>query len=291
MDVIHTTHTPTDPDTPDITMVTNLIPPCYPTDIDLWLCQTEACFRLRGITQSATKFACVKAHLTPEVAAKVRDLLMQPPTEEPYEKLKTALIERTKGIRLQLLLQTEKLGELRPTQLLRRMRQLAEGVLSDESTTLLKLLFLRRLPINIQQILAIVSDDRTLDDLARFAEEMMDIEDMNLSCGNDSQPISHPSPIEDRMERLEASRPPQRPRSPPQPHTPATDRLSLARRMDNIEAQIATLLDAFNSRAPSHSRNRRHLSRGSFSSEPHVCYYHEKFGNEARKCRPPCNGV
>lgn len=75
----------------------------------------------RGITVESTKYAHVIASLQPEIAQEVRDLLVNPPTNNPYTELKEELIRRTsqsKQRRLQQLLITEELGDRKPSQLL-----------------------------------------------------------------------------------------------------------------------------------------------------------------------------
>ena len=42
-----------------------------------------------------TKFEYVVASLSPEYATVVRDLLLQPPNENPYDVLKEQLVKRT----------------------------------------------------------------------------------------------------------------------------------------------------------------------------------------------------
>ena len=67
------------------------------------------------------------ASLSPEFAVEIRDLLIKPPAETPYETLKAELIKRTAASeqrKLQQLISGEELGEGKPTQLLRRMQQL-----------------------------------------------------------------------------------------------------------------------------------------------------------------------
>ena len=90
------------------------LPPFWPKDPALWFAQVEAQFRTRGVTVSKTKFDYVVSCLDPEFATEVRDLLLNPPAEEPYEALKAQLTKQTSASeqrRLQELLSTEELGD------------------------------------------------------------------------------------------------------------------------------------------------------------------------------------
>jgi hypothetical protein len=88
----------------------------------------EAQFSTRGITSQKKKFDHVIASLTPEYASEVRDIILHPPEARPYDRLREQLVPRTGTStrrRLQQLLTSEELGDRKPSQLLRKMQQLA----------------------------------------------------------------------------------------------------------------------------------------------------------------------
>ena len=98
------------------------LPPFWPKDPALWFAQIEAQFGTSGVTVSKTKFDYVVSSLDLEFATEVRDLLLNPPAEEPYETLKAQLTKRTSASeqhRLQELPSTEELGDRTPSKMLR----------------------------------------------------------------------------------------------------------------------------------------------------------------------------
>ncbi|XP_064467157.1 uncharacterized protein LOC135378165 [Ornithodoros turicata] len=126
-------HVTTTPGTPSmvqqptsVTAVSVKLPPFWDRNPATWFIQAEAQFHLSGITAQTTEFYYVIAALSPSAADEVYDVIASPPADCPYDKLKSALLKRTTcsdRARLQQLLSAEELGDRRPTQLLRCMKQ------------------------------------------------------------------------------------------------------------------------------------------------------------------------
>ncbi|XP_042149544.1 uncharacterized protein LOC121837794, partial [Ixodes scapularis] len=82
----------------------------------------------------------------PETAVDIRDIILEPPTTNPYDNLKAELIKRTsvsEHQRLQQLLTSEELGDRTPSQLLRRLQQLLGERAATFDPALLRELFLQ----------------------------------------------------------------------------------------------------------------------------------------------------
>ncbi|XP_064465344.1 uncharacterized protein LOC135376811 [Ornithodoros turicata] len=161
----------------DIASVSIRLPEFWPADPLVWFAQVEVQFATHRITSEVAKFNYVLLALPPPTAIEVRDIILQRPKENPYDKLKMALINRTSETerrRLQQLLSAEYIGDRKPTQLLRRMQQLLDDKAGSFDGTFLRELFLKRLPSSVQMILA-SAEGSSLDALARMADNITDV--------------------------------------------------------------------------------------------------------------------
>ena len=83
------------PTTPLTAAVSIKLSPYWSNDPALWFSQVEAQFTTRGITSELTKYSHVVGFFQPKVDQKVRDLLINPPAENPFNQLKSELVKRT----------------------------------------------------------------------------------------------------------------------------------------------------------------------------------------------------
>lgn len=237
----------------DVAVVLKLAP-FWSADPALWFAQTEAQFATRNITTELTKFRHIVATLAPEVATEVRDLLLQPPAQT-YTALKEALIKRvgvSEDVRLTQLLQDEPLGDRRPSQLLRRMRQLLGAATMDD--TILRRIFIQRLPPACRAILAGRSDVTDLNQLADIADDVIDATiHTTAAAAIPPVPVAVLSAMQNDINAL--------------------------RRNLQSRGQGAT--------SPSQQHQRRPGLRDLDTNG--LCWYHSTFGATARKCRDGCS--
>ena len=248
--------------------VTVKLPPFWPADPEVWFAQVEAQFTCRGITAQKMKFDYVISSLDPEFAMEVRDLLLRPPLERPYDTLKEELVKRTTASeqqKLQQLISGKELGDRKPTQLLRRMQQLMGDKLGpSESNSFLRELFLQRLPANVRMVLASTGTDMDLAKLAQLADKVLEVAAPTVSA------LSH--------------------LPPPPTQTQTGEIKQLREEVTRLTQLIESLTTRPRHRSPSVQGPRRSGSpapNGSLSDS--LCWYYRTFGANAQKCKDPCS--
>lgn len=245
------------------------IPPFWPSDPELWFAQIENQFILAGITSDETKFNYISGHLDAKYAMEVRDILTKPPATEKYLKLKTELIHRlsaSQDQKTRQLLEHEEIGDRKPTQFLRHLRALAGTVVPD---SVLKPLWLTRLPASTQAILA-TQQNSDLDALAVLADAVL--------AANPRPQVAETavstSTLEAMMEKLTIL------------VTSKIGEVANTLRQEMAEIKVTQRHHSCRDRSRSRSQPR---TRSSSRHQDGVCWYHSRFGDQASKCTKPCN--
>ena len=240
------------------------LPPYWPSDPQICFAQVEAQFSTRGITSQRTRFDYVIASLAPEVAQEVRDLLLQPPTDMPYNTLKDTLIQCTtlsEQRRLQQLLSTEELGDRKPTQLLRRIQQLLGDKATNTDLSFLRELFLQRLPSHVRMVLA-SSDTTDLDKLAQLADKIVEVATPQVNATMTTSTSSEIQHLRSEISELK----------------------KIIQSINNMQQCHHSLSQPSCKPHPS-----QHSSPAPEDNSTDLCWYHRRFGEAARKCQSPCS--
>ena len=251
---------------PRVAAVSIKLPPFWPADPNIWFAQVEAQFATKGITNQKTMFDYVVASVSPDIATEIRDLILTPPAENQYARLKEELIRRTatsQQQRIQQLLSTEVIGDRKPTQFLRRLQQLAGDTIRHDSV-FLRELFLQRLPTNVRIVLASTNDSIPITELAQLADKVMEVAVPVMSKVSVQSSVP-PSPSE--VELLQG-------------------------KVIALEQEIKTLQQATRAQLPRQRSPspQRYSTRNPVSNSPStICWYHQNFGASAKKCRSPCS--
>lgn len=120
----------------------------------LWFVQFEAAVDSQKLSDAA-KQNLVVTKLNKSAIQQVSDLLLTPPETKKYQTLKDRLLqvfEESETRQFQKLLSEMELGTQKPSQLLRRMRDLARGKIPDQT---LKIMWNSHLPSSVQAVLAV----------------------------------------------------------------------------------------------------------------------------------------
>ncbi|CAN8014993.1 unnamed protein product, partial [Ixodes persulcatus] len=187
-----------------------------------------------------------------EVADELEDNLAAAPTLDAYDHLKAAILARktaSERSRLQNLLNMEELGNQRSSQLLRRLRQLLGDETLDVDTSVLRELFLQRLPNNMVVVLA-AAEDMPLERLADSVDRVAEYSTCSVVAMSTCT-----SRVVTRLEKAICEL-----------------RLPAARRSTSRGRQGS-----------------RRGSPAPAAPDRDRCWYHHTFGPAARKCTPPCS--
>ncbi|XP_049313823.1 uncharacterized protein LOC125778731 [Bactrocera dorsalis] len=241
----------------EVAKVSIRIPPFWHAKPELWMAQVESQFIAAGITSDKTKYHTVVAAIESNVLAQISDIILNPPNSELYTTLKNRIITQfadSEQKRVKKLLQEQELGDMRPSQLLREMRSLAGSEINDN---ILKSIWMSRLPSNMRLIISISNEP--LDKVALLADKICEVSD-----------TPHVHVVET-------------------PDTAARSQSSIEQQLAEITKEIASIKANINRRHRSRSRNRP-PSRSDMQNNNSngLCWYHHKFGNDAKKCRNPC---
>ncbi|XP_063241138.1 uncharacterized protein LOC134541555 [Bacillus rossius redtenbacheri] len=252
------------PPTAAVDRVAVRIPPFWSADPEMWFAQVENQFAIAGITADSTKFHYVAGNLDSRYATEVRDILTQPPATGKYERLRTELVKRlsaSQARKTKQLLETEEMGDRRPSQFLRHLRGLAGTAIPDD---LLRSLWLGRLPSPTQAILA-MQTNASLDALADLADAIADTNPQPQAAA-----VSSMEAMVDKMVALMSAK---------------IGEMAAILRQEI--AAVATSSAQRRSRSDS-SPPAGYRSCSRSKGPPGACWYHRRFGDAAHRCTTPC---
>lgn len=247
----------------DICKVGVRVPPFWAEEPEIWFAQVEGQFAISGITSDATKFNYVIGHLDNQHSREVKDIIINPPPTDKYGKLKAELIKRlcaSNEKKMKQLLMHEELGDRKPSQFLRHLRDLAGINVPDD---LLQTIWTSRLPHGVQAVLAGQPARTSLENLADLADRVTELTSSTPRVAAVAEE-THTSVIND-----------------------------LTREVAELRRQVQRMTSERSNRSRRNSggRNRsssRQRSNSNYRKFP-MCWYHSKFGEKARACVRPCD--
>lgn len=221
-------------------------------------------------TSDDQKFRYVLQQLQATDLQHLTDILYKPPATNKYDAIKKRLLAvyaDSEVKNFQKLVSGLELGDQKPTQLLRKMRELSGGMITDEG---IRIEWLNQLPSQVRLIL-LVNTESSLDTLAAMADKMVEYyEPASTSIAavstSSSQGKTNPqSEILDRLEKLTLQ-------------VAALQTRSRQRYRHPFRSRSR-------SRSKSFQRNRNSANPGDDNWQ---CKYHFRFGDKAKRCESPC---
>lgn len=258
-------------ESPEILKFNLKVPSFSPDDPEIWFAILEGQFDNFGITEDIIKFNNVITKLDIVHAKAVKDIIVNPPAKNRYEKIKSELIRRLTAShekKVKQLLTHEELGDRKASQFLRHLQDLAGPSVPEE---FLRTIWSNRLPRSIQTVLA-SQPSQDLEQLADLADRIQEIS----APGN----VAAASASSSRAE-------------------PASSTSGEIAELRKMVERLAVKLDEYTResrpRRQGHpERRHRSQSRGttrsasSYRQYP-VCWYHSNYKSKAIKCQKPCD--
>jgi hypothetical protein len=252
-------------------------------NVTQWINLSE--FAMSRLPEPRDKYECLLRHLPAHIALEVTDVInrhMAIPAAQVdwaanYAEFKTSLIARNTDsdqTALKQLLSNTQRGEAKPTVFLRRLRALTEGR-EIGCEAIIRQSFFSNLPNTVRAAL-LTLPDHTLDQLATMADSMIE------ACTSDA-PVYAVS-VGGAVGGVPA---------PVAPTLSDSQFGILCSMMSSITADVSALKAKEQKRGRSMSRGRgdrgRSQSRGRNDEEnDDYCWYHNRWGNKATTCKPPC---
>lgn len=277
-------------------------PRFFEEDPVIWLVQLDLFCQI-GEKDQLSRFRIAATLLPGHLLRDFADILRTPPSDEPYDALAEAIRQRFgKSVeqRLQSLLSDQQLGDRRPSQFLRHLLDLAEAEGSPaQDSPLVRQIFFNAMPPKIQPFLQCLPQGTCLTTLASTADRLLELPSppgthtgatspQAIYAVTPTPPAATPAdvPAAVAVQSTSAATPP--------------DLSALMRQLITgitaLTTTVSSLVEVTTRRERSVSTDRRqHRER---SATPRgrspraagpLCWYHGKFGANARSCQPPCS--
>lgn len=251
------------------------LPNFWHSNPKLWFMQAELIMSSANYKADTTKFNHIIKHLNETQCNLVSDIVLNPPTIDKYETLKNVLIQRSEDTemkKIQSVLQTVEMGNHSPSSFHRQLVRLA-GDSRALSAELIKKLWISRLPPTIGAIL-LGMENSDMSQLYETADRIWGMGNsttnpffaVNEIRGNSSKSVTSNSENIDIHELCKSIN-------------------ELKLRFDRFENQR----DDHRGRSRNRDRSRSRSNSRSYNKNYKLCWYHYKYGKNARKCdKPDC---
>lgn len=231
----------------------------------LWFQKAEAQFALRGITSETTRYHHVLCVIPEQAALKVSNLI-ETPGSNPYTDLKEGLIKAytlTEEQKIRELLRDSELGSRTPSEFFRELKTMI-GSTNTISDAFLLTVWEERLPPQVSAVLK-VADHTDATKLTEIADKVYE------TCRHNSinSVSSHTQSDPLYRELLEQNK-------------------KLLAAIYELKGGQSNDTGRGRSKSRNGSRSRNRSSSRPANWNDKFCFYHNKFKDQARKCKEPC---
>ena len=263
----------------EITSVSFKPVPFIQHDPEVWFATLEHQFVARRVTSQKQKFAFALEALPGVQLATMRDIILIPPEDEPYGKLKDAILQQflpSREERLRSLLSRNPIGDAKPTGHLKHLRQLAGP--THAQSEIVRELWLESLPMTVQPTVTAILETESLDKAAIIADKIL------ARLRNSDHPLIASTM---RVQSVDLDK---------RPH-PRDTASCIHRRLsfkDRVQVPHGYPRQAVK-RTATARRTKSSTRSGSCppesKSQDGLCWFHKHYGANARRCRAPCSYV
>ena len=264
------------------------MPNFYDFSPSIWFGILESHFMGARITADITKYNQFINYLLREALLVAQNVLVDTNIDGKYTRLRDAVLAwatPSNKEKIQKLCHTMQLGDKKPSELLRDMRTLAGA---DVQESWLQEIWLERLPSDVQAIL-VASLPSPLAQLATVADTVMErLKPVTVGMQNAFSILPSPASTSHKpgsetpsdlgqlilaaLQEIKANS-----------HKDAIQRLE--RQVAELKLENTDLRRRFRTSSTS---PRRPIRRSVSRTRGSLCWYHERYGNRARRCEPKC---
>ena len=281
------------------------LPNFTPANPDLFFLLIEATLKQQGITDQEQVFLLSLMQLPERVQIQAKGLVNDSNVTNKLQKLKDivdGIYNLTAEERLKKLLSSKSLGDMKPSEYLRHIREL-QGTNSDPNSSLIRMYFIESLPSTIAPFVHMMLESHDLDSIAKMADKSANFGASRNKTAASTEVCSIDQKIDSIHEQISSLK-----FSKPTENVERTKilvdnlRTETDRKIENLASHFSTLTAQVNNIQqmlfqmqtntfnPANRRSRsRSNSASSFSNNQDLCYYHGKFKERAHKCTPPCS--
>ena len=279
------------------------LPPFDKNSIDKWIKRVESAYIRSGITLAREKFAFIEAKFPVDEDPAVDEYLFGPPTNENWENFTAYLRQRygkTKRQKVSAILEPIKMDGRTPSQYFAKLKQNHDDITFDD---IVKEICVRQLPVDLQQTICKDTEKMSAKDMMSFADKYYNPDGSRLhkrpatinAVKQQQQPIpvaqaySQPFNNDDDDDNIDvnAVRGRNTSQQPRQNNGGGFggNRSKSRGRWNNNNGGNNNGGGRFNNNNNNSGGGQRNGNR---QNDPALCFYHNMYGDKARKCDFGC---